>query len=764
MSFERGPLLAQDAVTGAAWCRAHSDLVDAWLADLLRAATGEHPAGYALVAVGGYGRSELCPQSDIDVMLLHDRQPDVKAVADAIWYPIWDEGLHLGHSVRTVGEALGFAENDLDTATALLSARHVAGDADLTAKLADGAAAQWEKRSKHWLSELDVRVEQRHESAGEVAFHLEPDLKEGRGGLRDVHALHWAEAAHRVLLDHDAVSLTAAYNVLLDARVELQRHAARPSNVLVLHEQDAVATALGLGDGDALMAGVAEAARTIAWTSDDTWRRIRSSLRGPLGRLGRRSRTIEPGIELVNGEIHLDEVAMPADDPVVVLRAAATAAGERTVLDRRTLERLATAAPAMPDPWPEAARTALVQLLLTGHAAIRVIEALDQRGVWERLLPEWAPVRALPQRNAYHRFTVDRHLLETTANAAQLADRVDRPDLLVLAALLHDLGKGHDGDHVETSVALTRRIATRLGLWSDDAATVIALVEHHLLLSDVATRRDLDDPVTIEKVGSAVHSVERLQLLAALTEADSLATGSSAWGAWKADLVRQLVDRVTRFLNGEGAEPLERETFPTAAHLARLGDGQQYIDTNDNVLTVMSADRPGTFSRVAGVLALHGLDVLAAAAHSTAVRALAEFHVADPIRPEIPWSKVLPDLEHALAGRLAINARLAERVRTYGKPKPSAAKPVSASVHFDDDASAGATVIDVQAADGIGVLYRITRALAELDLDIRSAKVETRGTHVVDSFYVRDATGGKITDPRTRGEIERAILHSLSGE
>ncbi|MEO7555973.1 MAG: [protein-PII] uridylyltransferase, partial [Acidimicrobiales bacterium] len=209
----RSELLANATLTGAAWCRAYSDLVDDWLAPSLEVATGDAAShGVALVAVGGYGRAELCPQSDIDLMLLHEGRGDIGSLADRIWYPIWDLGLKLGHSVRTMKEALGLAQDDLDTATALLTVRHLAGDSALSADLARGARAQWQKRTKRGLAELGQRVEERHAQAGEVAFLLEPDLKEGRGGLRDVHALRWAEAAQRVRSDGD--STDAAYDEL----------------------------------------------------------------------------------------------------------------------------------------------------------------------------------------------------------------------------------------------------------------------------------------------------------------------------------------------------------------------------------------------------------------------------------------------------------------------------------------------------------------------------------------------------------------------
>jgi len=762
MGPARQALLADESLTGGDWCHRHSGLVDAWMAELLHGAVGDAFTGLALVAVGGYGRAELCPQSDIDLMLVHDRRRDIAAVADRIWYPIWDQGIKLGHSVCTVREALALANDDLDSATALLSARHVAGDEALVDALAGGAADQWRRRSKRWLTELAARNEARQEKAGEVAFELEPDLKEGRGGMRDVHALGWAEAARQILLDHDSESLAGAYSVLLDARVELQRRSGRPSNILALDDQAVVAKALGDADADTLMARVAQAARSIAWTGDDTWHRIRSGLRGPLAR-GGRTRPIAEGVFLRDGEIHV-EATDGGHDASLVLRAAGSAAAHDTIIDRQSLEDLATRAPALGDPWSPEARSLLVELLLSGRPAIRVIESLDQRGIWTRILPEWQRVRARPQRNAYHRYTVDRHLLEATAEAARLAPHLERGDLLVVAALLHDLGKGGDGDQADVGVDLAREVAARMGYADEDVATISALVRHHLLLGEVALRRDLDDPTTIERVAATVGSISRLRLLAALTEADSLATGPSAWVPPKAERVGLLVERVAGLLGGGETDRPRYSPFPSPDQLDRLSEGTEHIDTAANVLTVMTSDRPGLLSRVAGVLALHGLDVEAAASHTTDEgRALAEFRVNDRSRAERAWPRVVADLRLALDSRLAINARLAERARAYariGRPKIAFG---ATRVSFDDDASSDATVIDVQTDDGIGVLYRITTALAEFDLDIRSARVQTLGTHVVDAFYARDGQGAKITDSHALGEIERAIVHSLDG-
>jgi [protein-PII] uridylyltransferase len=288
------------------------------------------------------------------------------------------------------------------------------------------------------------------------------------------------------------------------------------------------------------------------------------------------------------------------------------------------------------------------------------------------------------------------------------------------------------------------------------------MVRHHLLLPDAATRRDLDDPATIELVAEAVADPLTLSLLGALTEADSLATGPAAWGPWKAELVRDLVGRVAHVLGGGAAEEV-RDDFPTEEHLGLLRAGQQVLRGVADQLTVVTIDRPGLFSRVTGVLALHGLGVLDAAVTTLDGVALEVLRVESSLGPTISWDKVVGDLEKVLAGRLALQARLAERARVYGGRGPKGPPQGPPRVFIDNAASRGATVVEVHAADSIGVLYRITRALADLDLDIVSAKVQTLGEQVVDAFYVRSATGGKLDDPALLVEVERALLHELSG-
>ena len=759
---ERRALLEDPSHRGAAFCALLSSKVDTWMRELWANAGGPE-SGAALVAVGGYGRAELSPGSDIDVYLLHEPKRDVAELAESIWYPIWDEGVKLGHAVRSVKETLSLASDDLDTATAILSVRHLAGDRQLSEELSEKGLELWRKRSKRWLDETDIRVRERHATSGEVAFLLEPDLKNGRGGLRDVHAIGWAELAGMSLLpgDHDAIA--DAYEVVLSARVELQRRTGRHSDVLLLEEQDAVAAALGFDDADVFMRALSTAARTIAWVSDELWFRVRSHLDGPARRKLRRDEEALVGVVLRDGCVALAAGAEPANDPYLVLRVAVTAARNDARIERSTLDRLAESKP-LTTPWSEEARRLFVELFLAGRPAVEVVETLDQRGLWEPIFPEWSVIRCRPQRNAYHRFTIDRHLCEAAANSAALVDRVDRPDLLVVGTLLHDIGKGRPGDHTDVGVELIAEIAPRMGFDADDTVILQQMCRHHLLLPDTATRRDLSDDGTITFVAESVGTLTCLRLLDALTEADSLATGTAAWGSWKEELVGVLVGRVAHVLSGGSVADATETGFPTAHQRDLLAQRRRIIEAVDDQIVVISPDRPGLFSRVAGVLSLNGLTVLEAAAHSAENHmALEQFRVQSNFGADISWDRVIRDLEKALDGRLALAARLDERSKSYRRSRRLPGLVTHPEVIVDNELSHDATVLEVRAPDSVGVLWRITRALHELDLDITSAKIQTIGTDAVDSFYVRDSEGRKITDHDYLGEIRRSLLYSLEG-
>jgi [protein-PII] uridylyltransferase len=473
-----------------------------------------------------------------------------------------------------------------------------------------------------------------------------------------------------------------------------------------------------------------------------------------------------------SGEVVLGPGARPATDPSLALRVAAVAAEHSLPIARSTLDVLAVEAPAPPDPWAPELRAALVRVLATGRPAIAALEALDQRGLFARVLPEWGAVRNRPQRNAYHRFTVDRHLLEAAAEAAPLAVRVARPDLLLVGALLHDIGKGYPGDHTEVGETLVRLVARRMGFDDADVVTLVELVRLHLLLPDTATRRDIDDPATIQGVVTEVGDRGTLELLAALTEADSLATGPAAWGSWKAGLVADLVRRTGASLAGE---PVEERATPLVTdrhrHLMRqVGRlGRSIVVADGSQVTVVAGDRAGLLAAVTGVLAMHGLDVRTANVASEGDYAVEVFTV-EPARARWPdWDLVADELEAVLRGRVSLEQRLAERARTYDHAgRRRAARPVATQVSVDNRASTLSTVVEVRAADAVGLLHRVTTALFRCSLDVVAARVSTLGAEVVDAFYVREddigepGHGAKVTDPGRIRDVDRAVRAAVA--
>ncbi|MFF5209835.1 [protein-PII] uridylyltransferase [Streptosporangium sp. NPDC000396] len=757
-----------DARSYAAARRERAADVDRWLTDLVRTACGtpygrigkngdsrsadERGAlsGVALVAVGSLGRSELAPGSDLDLVLLHDGRDDVARIADRIWYPIWDSGVGLDHSVRTVEEAATVAREDLKAVLGLIQARHVAGDPELTRAAREVVLAEWRADSRRRLGELREATDKRAEASGELAFLLEPDIKDARGGIRDVQAMQAVAAAW--VASAPGPRVREAHELLLDVRHGLHLVTARGADRLVLQEQDAVAGALGLLDAEALMRRLAEAGRTIAHAFDATWRTVDRLLSGPTPR-GRRP--IADGVVEHAGEVVLARGANPRRDPVLVLRAAAAAAEAGLPLAPATVNTLATQSAPLPVPWPDEARDALVALLGAGRAAVPVWEELDQAGVLVQLLPDWERVRHRPQRNPVHRYTVDRHLIEAAAGAASFTREVSRPDLLLISALLHDIGKGYPGDHSATGAVVARDIGTRIGLPPADVDVLETVVRHHLLLPETATRRDLDDPVTISRVAEAVGSREVLELLAALAVADGHATGPAAWNSWKASLVADLVRRVRSVLSGTPPPPAPSLSVEQAS-LARHGGGA--VRVNGGAVTVVAPDRMGLLWRAAGVLAAHRMVVRAASAASAGSTAVIEFSVVPEYGSPPDPATLEADLRLVLAGRLDIEQRLARRAQSMRPARVPVAPP---RVTLVDDASNTATVVEVRAHDRPGLLWRIGRAFGDCGLDVRAARVETLGAEAVDVFYVVDRAGRPLTDEAQQAQVRDQVLAAL---
>lgn len=754
----REAILADEGLSGVALRVALTDAADSWLVELLGDA-----ADVALVAVGGYGRREPAPGSDLDLILLHRDGVDVASLADSIWYPIWDSGVGLDHSVRTVAQAVSVAGDDLKAVMGMLDARHVAGDPSLSAEMHSMIYALWRKDFRKRLPELVDAVRSRAERYGELAFLLEPELKESRGGLRDVTAITAIAAAQ--VVDAPAERIREAYNWLLDVRSELHRRAKtgranRGSDILIKQEQAPIAAALSVVDADELMRTVFEAGRTISFATDEACRRALAAsvpVRRWTRQRGPQRRPLAEGVVEQDREVYLARDANPATDPVLVLRVAAAAAQAGLPIGASALRRLAAESAQMPEPWPVAARDALVATLGAGRAAIAVIEALDQAGLMVALMPEWATVRCKPQHNAVHRFTVDRHLVEAAAEAAAFTRRVARPDLLLLGALLHDIGKGFPGDHTDAGVAVVPVIAARLGLPDADIAMLTALVRHHLLLPDTATRRDLGDPATIELVTQAVGDRTTLELLHALTEADAAATGPAAWNDWKAGLVSQLVRRSAAALDGVP----EPHPEPLDAEQVKLAEGGELgVDLTGSRLTVVAPDRAGLLWRWAAAASLHRLEIRSANAETLDTprgRMAVTVFAVSPRFGSLPDIHALTtDVRRAYDDPLPLAEQLAERTQTYAADRPQRIVPPAAI--WVEGASFTASVLEIRAHDSYGLLYRLTRVLAEANLDVRSARINTLGADVVDTFYLAEADGSAIVDPARREAIEQALL------
>ncbi len=789
-------------------------LTDGWLAALFDPA----PPGTALVATGGYGRGELSPGSDLDLLLLHDgADPEAVAeLADRVWYPVWDLGPALDHAVRTPAEARAAAGADLRVHLGLLDARHLAGDPGLTAALRGAALGDWRAGAARRLPELRESVRRRAERHGDLAHLLEPDLKEARGGLRDATVL--CAVAASWIADAPREGLERARADLLDARDALHLATGRATDRLTLQDQDQVAARLGLPDADALLRRLYEAARTVGYAGDVTWRAVDRVLRARERRprrpalLGRgRGRAPAERVPLANGVVEQDgeavlaRAARPEHDPVLPLRAAAAAAQADLPLSPHAVRALA-AAPPLPVPWPAEAREQLVTLLGAGRSALPVWEALEAGGLVTGLLPDWERVRCRPQRNAVHRWTVDRHLVETAVHAGRLARDVARPDLLLVAALLHDLGKGRPGDHRVTGERLARAAGVRMGFGRADTAVLALLVRHHLLLVETATRRDLDDPATVASVAAAVGSRGTLALLRALTEADALATGPAAWSAWRAGLVADLAERTAAVLAGEEA-PTGPATGPEherlAAEAARTGrpallvrarpepppqapDGGAAPDGGGGggggvdgpgsgpaeaetaplgvELLLAVSDRPGLLPAAAGVLALHRLTVRAADLRRVEPAGagpvtLLSWRVAAQYGGLPEAARLRADLARALDGSLDIASRLAEREAAQ-RPRRSAPAPAP-RVTVLPGTSDRASVIEVRAHDRPGLLHRIGEALERVPgTAVRAARISTLGSDAVDAFYLVDPRGAPLSPEQAR-RVARRVEDAL---
>ena len=787
--------------------RRRAELVDAALVELF--AASEAPPGTALVATGGYGRGGLAPASDVDLVLLHDgaSTEDAERVASSLLYPLWDLGLALGHAVRTPEEAETAARERLDTLTAMLDTRLVAGDAGVADRAAAAVLEDVRVDPEGFRRRLGNAAVERRDRYGSAAELLEPNLKEGAGGLRDVASLAWWERARGHPLEDDGsigpgerAALDAAEEFLTRVRSALHLETGRRADRLVLDHQPAIARAMGFEDEplllaeDGLMRALFEHARAVDYLVEEV--------------LIERRRPARP------------VAADPLTDLASVLERFVDDDGAIREPTPAELEAAVALEPGASEAaWSPQTREAFLRILDAGGGG-RALGTLDRIGVLGALIPEWLDVRCRPQRDPYHRSTVDVHLRSTLDGvrsalrgdtddpvAAEAAAQIGDRDAVLLGALLHDVGKNGEGAHVATGARVARAILDRMGLPEPTRDLARFLVEQHLLLPDTATRRDLGDEELILDVASRVGTSERLAALYLLAIADADATGPAASTSWRRTLVRELVAKVQRaFDRGEMGEELADRLARRADALRDLLGGEPDREVDRFVLRmphgyllqvepssaarhfpivappigatevrtaswpgeqegtyellVVAGDRPGLLSWVAGSLTLEGLSILTAQVFTTDDGvAVDRFQVVGAFEPEVhedTWRAVRRTLRRAIEGRVSLDHRIEEKRRHY----PAPARTIPVTVQVDDDASDVFTVIEVGAADRIGVLYDLTRTLAELRLDVHVAKISTYADRVVDAFYVRDAEGRKL-DADGVEEVGRRLVGLL---
>lgn len=757
----------------AAWRELH----ESWLAEKAAEAGITAGSGFAVVATGSLGRGELLPFSDLDLMLLHDDKPAeiVGQVAESLWYPLWDNNIRLDHSVRTVAEALSVAGAEISTALAILDARHIVGDEWLSAQLIDGARQYWRREIRSRFGDLLDVTYARWRRSGEIAHRVEPDLKYGRGGLRDIQvldALALAQLADR--LSTPRADDSNAYRTLLDVRTELHRVSGRGHDTLLAQYADEIGAALRIGDRYELARTLSDAARTISYRVDTGLRTAANALprRGIATVRPRMRRPLDEGVVTCAGEVMLARDVRPQRDGGLVLRVAAAAAATGLPIADATLTRLAETAPDLPTPWPAEALGNLLVVLSAGQAAVATIEALDRSGLWGRLFPEWKRVRDLPSRDAIHVWTVDRHLVETTCRAAAFTTRVARPDLLVLAALLHDIGKGSGADHSTVGAELATAVGTRLGMWPSDIEMLASLVRHHLLLSKAATRHDLSDPETIDTVAATLGGDPvLLDVLHALTEADALATGPGVWSDWKASLVDDLVRRCRLVMAGEPlpyADPVDPEFLTLAADHRVEVQLRPGPDPRRHRVVMIAPDQRGMLSKAAGVLTLNSLRVQSAVVNIHGGSVIDEF-VVSPLFGVPPAPAALrQQLLAALRGDIDVLGELARRDSST-RPGPAGAMPAGVPGHRTTapprirwfEGAPGRLILEIRATDRTGLLARLTGALERAGADIDWAKVTTLGSMADDVFCVAVPARAHPTLGSWQSEVAAQVLAAV---
>ncbi len=797
---------------------------------------GHDPAGIALIALGGYGRNELAPNSDLDLLVLYRGwdSPDVTALHREVMYPLWDSGRELGDRIREPRDVIrSFAQ--IAEVCALLDARLLSGDRGLFADMQGSVWRKLERGRVSYFAELTKATTDRHKRYGGAGHLLEPNIRDSAGGLRDIHTLGWASkvlpgaegiaglvaAGNLSRLDGDLIE--AAREYLLRLRIELHLGSGRHQDQLYLAEQDDIAARLGYEalagrpPADRLMQELFGHAREVEAVVSSFWDRTLQAKRRRRFRAAG-NENVGDGCVLVDGRLEVVATTNVAEDPAGWLRVLRRSVLRDVPIGRAALNRLHEEVDvAEKIEWTNEARDVFLDILESGPGGVRALEAMDATGLLVALIPEWGPIRAFPQRDLYHRYTVDRHLFAAVAELAasrssdahDLRDawsKVGDPDALFLATLVHDIGKGRGADHSTVGADLIANLGSSIGLSDAQTHDAEFLVRHHLALAETATRRDLNEPRTIAEMAERVTDERRLAMLYLMTRADSLATGPEAWSSFRASLIRELYLRTREFLAGSplpagtssqqladltaalglqheeatrliGPMPeswmfgLDQQAARRQLDLLRIplqaGEVRAAVHHGDETVefVVVAHDRPGLFSMVAGVLALRTVDV-----HDAEV-----FTRSDGIAVEVfrvmgqhleagdeRWKMLGGEIAAALDGTVDLDDVLAKKAAQTRRRRGSRRRDTSVRVVVDNDASPSHTVVEVHAEDRFGLLRVITKTLADAGCDVSVAKVATYGVQVVDVFYVRDVVGEKITGASAVARLEDRLVSALA--
>ncbi len=851
-AFEAEPLRSRPAKYAISWLM--DRIVDAVL-DV--AVTHLHPLPnptqgerLALVAVGGYGRGEMAPFSDIDLLFLtpYKITPWAESLIESILYMLWDLKLKVGHATRTIPDCLRLAADDFTIRTSLVENRHLSGDASLTDEL---RARLWKElfstTAPAFIEAKLAERGERHRKQGGQRYVVEPNVKEGKGGLRDLQSLFWiGKYVYNVQTAGDLIdagvfsrdeyhTFIRAEDFLWAVRCHLHFLTGRATDVLSFDMQVDVAAAMGYSDHDGrrgvehfMQAYFREATRVGELTRIFLTAQEANLLKAEpiLQRLFARKKATKPPYAIKQNRITVADEAAFLDEPLNMLRIFEEALRTATLLHPDAMRLMAAnldrIGPAMrEDP---AANRMFLDLLLKHGNPERALRRMNELGVIAAFIPEFAPIVAMVQYNMYHHYTVDEHIIQCISQLAQMERGELADDLpvvseilkkgisrrvLYVALLLHDIGKGRTEDHSVLGARIARRVAPRLGLAKKDVDTVEWLIRYHLLMSDMAQKRDISDPRTVRDFAKAVKTRERLDLLLVLTVCDIRGVGPGTWNNWKAMLLRGLhsatasalengledLNRATRetqakralreALTGWDTKETRAETqrhygpywqgLPPAAHvtfahlLRGLSDTAIAVDlTPDEARDATGAcfamaDHPGLFARMAGALALVGANVVDARTYTSKDGfATAIFWIQDGDNSAYDVSR-LPRLtrmiERTLHGEVMPREALRDRDRT---PRRERAFRVPTSVAFDNDGSDIYTIIEVDTRDRAGLLYDLTRTLSEAHVYIASAMIATYGEQVVDTFYVKDMFGLKYFSEGKQKLLERKLRDAIA--